>query len=134
MSLTPAIREFLDRLEELLDAVERPAVDRGRVEVVGHDTEARVVIPNRDPALPGIELEVGERFVFVSWPPERQRVAGHDDALKVIEALLDGRVELVVTEHFVYRKRVSSIDGRPFLVTRMPALTFRSSTDFRRFF
>ncbi|MDZ4826505.1 MAG: hypothetical protein SGJ13_08570 [Actinomycetota bacterium] len=51
-----------------------------------------------------------------------------------IEALIDGRVELVVTEHFVYRKRVSSIDGRPFLTTRMPALTFRLGTERRRFF
>ncbi|MDZ4826508.1 MAG: hypothetical protein SGJ13_08585 [Actinomycetota bacterium] len=132
--MIPAIREFLDRLHQMLDGSERPLVDRDHIEVTTHDTEARVVIPHREPDQPGIEIEVGERYVFVTWTPERQRVTGYDDALRVIEALLDGRVELVVTEHFVYRKRCSSIDGRLFLTTRMPALTFRSGTERRRFF
>jgi hypothetical protein len=131
---TPVIREFLDRLQSLLDAKDRPRVANARVEVTAHDNEARVVVPAADPDGYGIELEVDPTFVFVSWPPERQRIRGYDDALRAVEALLDGRVELVVSDHFVYRTRVSYIDGRPYLVTRMPALTFRLGSERRRFF
>jgi hypothetical protein len=132
--VTPAIREFLDRLERLLDGSDRPAVDRNLVEVSTTDTAARVVVPHSDPAGFGIELEIHDREVFVTWAPERQLCSSHDQALEVAAALLDGRVELVVTEHLVYRRMRSYLDGRLFLTTRMPAVTLRSSTERRRFF
>lgn len=134
VAVTPAIRELLDRLEALLDAAPRPAVDRDAITVTTAGTEARVVIPARAVHGHGIELEVHDRKVFVTWAPERQLVPGHDEALRIVEALIDGRVALVVTEHYVYRRMRSYIDDRLFLTTRMPAVTLRSTTERRRYF
>lgn len=131
--VTPAIREFLDRLQAVLDATERPRLDRERIVLATTDDVARVVLPHRDPERSGIELEVHDRHVIVTWPPERQFVHGYDDAYTLIEALLDGRMELVISQHVVYRKMRSYLDGRLLLTTRMPALTFRTGTERRQF-
>jgi len=120
VTLTPAIREFLLRLEGLLDA------KSVRVEPVV--TTARAVALVR---LGPVELEVDDRRVVVGYPPEHVEFTSRDEALRFIEMLADGRVELEVTHHLLWTTMRSYRDGEtiPFRRTRMPWPTLHPRTE-----
>ncbi|HET9729445.1 MAG TPA: hypothetical protein VFR41_08505 [Acidimicrobiia bacterium] len=116
--MTPAVREFLVRLSELL----------GREVPV---TEAR------DTALArcgDLEIEVDDRAVIVRYSPEQIRFTSRDEALRFIEMVRDGRVELEVARGVLWTTIRSYRDGLalPFRRTRMPWITLRPRSERRR--
>ena len=123
MAVTPMIRDFLVRLEDLLDRTDAPGLDRDRVEITTADAAALVILPHRAGPERDVELEVQDRVVIVSYGGEPLHLRGNRDfALQFLEALLSGRVEIVVHRGRLWRTTSSYLDGspRPFLVTRMP--------------
>lgn len=133
--LTPAVRDFLIELEALVDAKHWPALDRDAITVAtGHD-EAHVVLPHRDPAQPPVEVQIGQREVLVMYRPEQIAFTRRDEALRFIEMLGDGRVELVVHRNGLWTTMLSCRDRQatPFRRTRMPWPTIRPRTDHCRF-
>jgi hypothetical protein len=123
MSVTPMIRDFLVRLEELLDTTDAPGLERDRVTITTADTAALVVLPHRAGPDRDVELQVEDRLVIVNYGGEPLHLRGtRDFALQFVEALLKGRVEIVVHRGWLWRTTSSYLDGqaRPFLVTRMP--------------
>jgi len=120
MPLTPSVREFLDRLDDLLEAKARG------VEPVA--TTARAVALVR---LGAVELEVDDRRVIVRYPPEHIEFTSRDEALQFLEMIADGRVELEVTHHLLWTTMRSYRDGQtiPFRRTRMPWPTLRPRTE-----
>jgi hypothetical protein len=133
--LTPSVRDFLIELEALVDARDWPALDRDAITVTAGHAEAHVVLRHRDPASPSVEVQVGQREVVVMYPPEQIAFTRRDEALRFIEMLGDGRVELVVQRNGVWTTMLSFRDGQsiPFRRTRMPWPTIRPRTDRSRF-
>jgi hypothetical protein len=129
--LTPATREFLIRLEELLDSAPAPGLDRERVAVTTADAIARVVLPHRDPGRPDVELEVDDRTVRIEYGAEPLLVRGHAFALQFVDALLAGRVELEIRHGPLWRTTRSYLDRatQPFRTTRMPVPSLRPRTE-----
>jgi hypothetical protein len=123
VSITPAIRDFLIRLEALLDA----AGYDGHREVTDVDTAAFV-------QLGGIELEVDDKTVLVRYRPEEIRFTKRDEALQFVEMIADERVELEVQHRVLWTTMRSYRDGQtiPFRRTRMPWMTLRPRTERRR--
>ncbi|MGQ0825632.1 MAG: hypothetical protein ACT4OX_11525 [Actinomycetota bacterium] len=130
MPLTPLVREFLVRVEDLLDAREWANLDRSQLETTTVDGVARLVLAHLDAGGLPIEIQIFDREVVVTWYPEHRSVKDRDEALMLIEALGDGRVELVVTRQVWMMTMRSYLDGAalPFLTTRMPWLTLRPRT------
>ncbi len=120
MALTPSVREFLVRLDALLEA-KAPGVEP----VV---TTANAIALVR---LGGVELEVDDRRVIVRYPPEHIEFTRRDEALQFLEMIGDGRVELEVTHHMLWTTMRSYRDGQPipFRRTRMPWPTLRPRTE-----
>jgi hypothetical protein len=133
--LTPSVRDFLIELEALVDAKDWPQLDREAISVHSGRAEARVVLTNREPAAPPIEVQVGQREVVVMYPPEQVGFTRRDEALRFIEMLGDGRVELVVQRNGLWTTMLSFRDGQsiPFRRTRMPWPTIRPRIDRCRF-
>jgi hypothetical protein len=123
MSVTPMIRDFLVQLEELLDRTDAPGLDRDRVQITTADTAALVRLPHRAGPERDVELQVEDRLVIVGYGGEPLHLrGGRAFALQFIEALLKGRVDIVVHRGWLWRTTSSYLDGsaHPFLVTRMP--------------
>jgi hypothetical protein len=133
MSLTPPIREFLIRLEQLLDAEDPPQLDRDRVVVTTADTVALVTLPHTVDRRRDVELEVDDRRVKVRYPPEEIDFTSRDEALRFIEMLCDGRVEVEVSRGLLWMTVRSYRDGLalPFRRTRMPVPSLRPRTERR---
>ena len=94
--MTPAVGDFVAQIEELLATADWPALDHAAVAVTTGHTRALVVLPHRrDPRL-NVELEIDDRQVKISYGPERIPFSRRDEALRFLEMLGDGRVELVV--------------------------------------
>jgi hypothetical protein len=123
VSITPAIRDCLIRLEALLDA----AGYEGHLEVTDVDTAALV-------KLEGIELEVDDKTVLVRYRPEEIRFTKREEALQFIEMIAAGRVELEVQRSILWTTMRSYRDGQAiaFRHTRMPWMTLRPRTERRR--
>lgn len=127
---SPLVRDFLVRLEDLLDAKDLPALDRDAVTVTeGRDTSmVRLVHPDDRLTL---VLVIEDKTVTVSYGPEHIAFTDRDEALQFTEMLLDGRVELVVDHYLVGRTLRSYRDGLavPFRRTREPWLSLRLRTE-----
>jgi hypothetical protein len=134
VALTPAIREFLIRLEELLDAATPPRLDRDRLTVTTADAVALVHLPHVEDATRDVELEVDDRRVKVRYPPEEISFTSRDEALRFIEMLCAGRVELEVSRGVLWTTVRSYRDGLavPFRRTRIPVPSLRPRTERRR--
>ena len=122
MPLTPPVREFLVRLDALLEA------KAAGVEPVVTTAHAVALV-----RLETVELEVDDRRVIVRYPPEHIEFTSRDEALQFIEMLAAGRVELEVTHHLLWTTMRSYRDGQtiPFRRTRMPWPTLRPHTERR---
>lgn len=131
MALTPAIREFLIALEDLLDRTPAPGLDRERVTVTSANAIALVRLPHVGDESRAVELQVDDRRVVVSYGGEPLHLHGRVFALQFIEALLTGRVEIEVWHGPLWRTTRSYLDGnqRPFLTTRMPIPSLRPHTE-----
>jgi hypothetical protein len=131
VALTPAIREFLVSLEELLDRTPAPMLDRERISVTSADAVALVRLPHVRDESRDVELQVDDRRVIVRYGGEPLHLHGRAFALQFIEALLTGRVEIEVRHGPLWRTTRSYLDGnpRPFLTTRMPIPTLRPRTE-----
>jgi hypothetical protein len=132
MPVTPMIRDFLVQLEDLLDRIPAPGLDRDRVEITTADTAALVRLPHVGGADRDVELEVQDRLVVVSYGGEPLHLRGERGfALQFIEALLAGRLEIEVHRGWLWRTTKSYIDERtrPFLVTRMPVPSLSPRTE-----
>jgi hypothetical protein len=135
MAVTPPIRHFLDELEGLLDSKDWPGLDRTAVTVTSIHAAARVVLPHREPDGLGIELEVHDQTVKVTYWPEHVTFTRHDESLKFVEMLGDGRVVLVVRRSPVWTSRQSFRDNLalPFRKTSEPWLNLKFRTERRQF-
>ena len=133
MPLTPAIREFLIRLEEQLDDAAPPGLDRARVSVTSADDVALVTLPHKADANLDVELEIDDRRVKIRYPPEEIPFTSRDEALQFIQMLCDGRVELEVSRGLLWMTIRSYRDGLalPFRRTRMPVPSLRPRTERR---
>jgi hypothetical protein len=132
MPVTPMIRDFLVRLDELLDQAPAPGLDRERVEITTGDAIALVRLPHISGADRDVELQVQDRLVVVSYGGEPLHLRGtREFALEFIGALLAGRLEIEVHRGWLWRTTKSYIDERPrpFLVTRMPVPSLSPRTD-----
>ena len=131
MALTPAIREFLIALEDLLDRTPAPGLDRERVTVTSANAIALVRLPHVGDESRAVELQVDDRRVVVSYGGEPLHLHGRVFALQFIEALLTGRVEIEVWHGPLWRTTRSYLDGnqRPFLTTRMPLPSLSPHTE-----
>ena len=133
MSVTPAIREFLVRLDDLLDRKHPPGLDRAAVSTTATGTAALVHLPHVDDHDRDVELEIDDRKVIVVYKPERITFTKPDEALRFVEMLCDGRVELEVVHHPLWTTMRSYRDGLavPFRRTNMPWPTLRPRTERR---
>jgi hypothetical protein len=131
--LTPAIREFLIGLDELLDDAAPPGLDRERVSVTSADDVALVTLPHKADTDLDVELEVDDRRVKVRYRPEEIAFTSREEALRFIQMLCDGRVELEVTRGLLWMTIRSYRDGLalPFRRTRMPVPSLRPRTERR---
>ena len=88
----------------------------------------------RDPRL-NVELEIDDRQVKISYGPERIPFSRRDEALRFLEMLGDGRVELVVARSPVWTSLRSYRDGLvlPFRKTSEPWPNLRFRTERLRF-
>jgi len=135
MPVTPMIRDFLVRLEDLLDRTAAPGLDRERVEITTGDAIALVRLPHVSDADRDVELQVQDRLVEVSYGGEPLQLrGGREFALQFVEALLSGRVDIEVHRGWLWRTTKSYLDEspRPFLVTRMPVPSLSPRTERRR--
>lgn len=123
MALTPAIRDFLVRLDELLEAHGVPL----QPDVTAIDTAAFV-------RLGEVELEVDDHVVLVRYRPEEIKFTSRDEALRFIQMIADDRVELEVQRSLLWTTMRSYRDGQtiPFRRTRMPWPTLHPRTERRR--
>ena len=123
--LTPAIRDFLVELEDLMDRTEAPELDRERMAVTSADAIALVRLPHRTDTTRDVELQIDDRVVVVSYGGEPLHLRDRGFALQFVEALLSGRMDIEVHRGLLWRTTRSFLDEspRPFLVTRMPIPT-----------
>jgi hypothetical protein len=134
VSLTPTIRDFLVQLEDLLDRNGPACLDRDAMKVTTGDAAALVLLPHVTDHTRDVEIEIDDRRVVVGYPPERVIFANNpDDALRFVEMLCDGRVELEITHGLLWTTMRSYRDGQtiPFRRTRMPWPTLRPRTERR---
>ena len=133
--LTPAVGGFLDDLDALLDARAWPELDRAAVTVTPGGASVRVVLPHRTVPARTFSLEVDDRIVHVQYGPERIPFTRRDEALRFVEMLGDGRVELVVQRNPVWTSLRSYRDGLalPFRKTGEPWPNLRFRTERLRF-
>jgi hypothetical protein len=122
VSLTPIIRDFLVRLEDLLDRCSPPALQREAMTIATSDTAALVRLPHVSDHDRDIEIEVDDHRVVVAYQPERVPFTNPDEALRFVEMLCAGRVELEISRGPLWITMRSYRDGQtiPFRRTRMP--------------
>jgi hypothetical protein len=135
VTVTPAIREFLVRLDELVDTKQWPALGREEVSVGAGDRVVLVRLPHRTDPDRLVELEVDDRRVVVTYWHEQVPFTNRDEALRFVEMLGDGRIEVQVSRTVAWAKIESYRDGlaRPFRRHRMPWPTLHPRQERRRF-
>ncbi|MDP9331802.1 MAG: hypothetical protein M3Q30_00620 [Actinomycetota bacterium] len=131
MSLTPTIRAFLVQLEDLLDRDPPPGLRRDAMTITTADAAALVRLPHVADHDRGVEIEIDDRHVVVAYPPERVVFTNSDEALRFVEMLCDGRVELEIVRGLLWTTMRSYRDGQaiPFRRTRMPWPSLRPRTE-----
>jgi hypothetical protein len=122
VSITPKIRDFLVELEELLDRLEPPGLRRDAISVAPAETSALVRLPHRTDHDRDIEIEIDDRRVVVAYLPERIPFTSQAEALRFVEMICEGRVELEIARGPLWTTMRSYRDGQaiPFRRTRMP--------------
>jgi hypothetical protein len=122
MSMTPATREFLVRLEELFDERGWPNLDRAAISVGSADGTTLVRLPHTNNRLRDVELQIDDRRVIVRYAPESVEFTSRDEAQQFIEMLGDGRVVLELQRGPLWTTMRSYRDdgALPFRRTRMP--------------
>jgi len=130
VSLTPRIRDFLVRLDELVAAHDWPELDRDAMHATTGDAAALVHLRHREVHARDVEVEVDDRRVVVRYPPEHVSFTSRDEALRFIEMLGNGRVELEI-QRGLWTTMRSYRDGLalPFRRTRMPWPALRPRTE-----
>ena len=90
-----------------------------------------MVLPHRTEPDRTITLEVDDRIVHVQYGAERIPFTRRDEALRFVEMLGDGRVELVVERNPVWTSLRSYRDGLalPFRKSSEPWLNLRFRTE-----
>jgi len=134
VSITPSIRDFLVQLEDLLDRRTPPGLQRDAVTITTADAAALVRLPHIADHDRDIEIEIDDRRVVVAYLPERVAFTSPDEALRFVEMLCDGRVELEIAHGPLWTTMRSYRDGQsiPFRRTRMPWPSLRPRTERRR--
>jgi hypothetical protein len=135
VTITPAIRDFLMRLEDLVDAREWPALEREVVSVGAGEATALVRLPHAHDHDRDVEVEIEDRAIVVILRPERITFTSTDEALQFVEMLGDGRVELHVHRGLLFTTMRCYRDGQqvPFWRTRTPVPSLRPRKEIRRF-
>jgi hypothetical protein len=133
VSITPTIRSFLVDLEDLLDRTEPAGLRRDGMQVTTGDDAALVLLPHDRDHARDIEVEIDEHRVVVGYPPERVIFTRPDEALRFLEMLCRGRVELEISRGLLWTTMRSYRDGQtvPFRLTRMPWPSLRPRTERR---
>jgi len=133
VSLTPTIRAFLVELEDLLDRDSPPGLQRDAMTITTADAAALVRLPHVADHDRDVEIEIGDRRVVVAYPPERVVFTSPDEALRFVEMLCHGRVELEIARGLLWTTMRSYRDGQaiPFRRTRMPWPSVRPRTERR---
>src|SRR6185437_8384695 len=98
------------------------------------DTAALVRLPHVSDRDRDIEIEIDDHRVVVAYQPERVVFTRPDEALRFVQMLCDGRVELEIAHSPLWTTMRSYRDGQtiPFRRTRMPWPTFRPRIERRR--
>ncbi len=122
MSLTPTIRDFLVQLDDLLDRKPPPSLQRDAMTVTTGDSAALVLLPHVSDHDRDIEIEIDDHRIKVAYLPERVTFTNPEEALRFVEMLCDGRVELEIVHGLLWTTMRSYRDGQniPFRRTRMP--------------
>ena len=96
---------------------------------------AYVVLRHSSDPARNIEVTISDREVDVAYRPEHIRFRRPDEALRFLQMLGDGRVELVVARNPVWTSLRSYRDGLalPFRRSGHPWANFRFDTERRRF-
>jgi hypothetical protein len=133
VSLTPTIRAFLVQLEDRLDRDPPPGLRRDAMTITTGDAAALVRLPHVADHDRDVEIEIDDRRVVVAYPPERVVFTSPDEALRFVEMLCDGRVELEIVRGPLWTTMRSYRDGQPipFRRTRMPWPSLRPRTERR---
>ena len=133
MSLTPTIRDFLVQLEDLLDRHPAAGLQREEMTITTADAAALVCLPPESDHARDVEIEIDDRRVVVGYPPERVVFTNPDEALRFVEMLCAGRVELEIAHGLLWITMRSYRDGQaiPFRRTRMPWPSLRPRTERR---
>ena len=134
MSITPKIRDFLVELEELLDRLEPVGLQRDAITIAPAETSALVRLPHRTHHDRDVEIEIDDRRVVVAYLPERIPFTSQAEALRFVEMLCEGRVELEIARGLLWTTLRSYRDGQtiPFRRTRMPWPSIPPRTERRR--
>jgi len=135
VTYTPAIREFLLRLDDLVDGHDWPQLDHDATGARPGHAAALARLPHRHDSARDIELEIDDRNVIVTYGPEHITFTKRDEALQFVEMLGDGRVALHVRRGVALMTLESYRDGltRPFRRSRVPQPTLRPRTEVREF-
>ena len=90
-------------------------------------TSALVRLPHAHDNARDLELEVDDRTVVVRYAPDEISFTSRDEALRFVEMIGDGRVELVIKHNLAWTTMESYRDGlaQPFRRVRMPWPTLR---------
>ena len=104
---------------------------RDRVGTTVVQGAARVVLPHSNDPSRNIEVIVGDHEIEVAYRPEHIRFRRPDEALRFLQMLGDGRVELVVARNPVWTSLRSYRDGLalPFRRTGYPWPNLRFATE-----
>jgi hypothetical protein len=133
VSITPTIRDFLVQLEDLLDRNPPAGLQRDSMTVTAGDGAALVVLPHLTDHDRDVEIEIDDHRVKVAYLPERVTFTSPEEALRFVEMLCDGRVELEIARGPLWTTMRSYRDGQtiPFRRTRMPWPTLRPRVERR---
>ncbi len=133
VSLTPTIRDFLVQLEEQLDSHPPAGLDRDAMTITTADAIALVRLPHVCDRSRDVEVEIDDHRVKVAYLPEHVTFTSTEEALRFVEMLCAGRVELEITRGPLWTTMRSFRDGReiPFRRTRMPWPSLRPRTERR---
>lgn len=133
MSITPTIRSFLVELDDLLDRTSPAGLNRDAMTVTTGDAAALVLLPHVNDPARDVEVEIDERRIVVAYQPERVIFDKSEEAIRFVEMLCAGRVELEITHGLLWTTMRSYRDGQniPFRRTRMPWPSVRPRTERR---
>jgi hypothetical protein len=134
VSITPTIRDFLVQLEDLLDRNPPLGLERDAMTVTTGDAVALARLPHISDHDRDIEIEIDDHRVKVAYLPERVTFTDPNEALRFVEMLCTGRVELEIVRGPLWTTMRSYRDGQniPFRRTRMPWPALRPRTVRRR--